>query len=132
MDFQGSTDSLEWTLHACEAGLFVASFRYANSDTDRPQQVAVNGVVVNASQSFPTTGGWTSWNTVDVPVTLKAGANAIKLTATGSSGGNFDKMSIAQGLSSHRRSKNQCGVCLGGYGSVLAGGVWVRGLFRMK
>ena len=95
MDYQGQFDSLTWTTDACqEAGSYIASFRYVLAYGNRPQRVTVNGVDIVASQSFPATGGWSTWGTVDVAVTLAAGTNTIKLTGTGYSGGNYDKMSI--------------------------------------
>lgn len=94
MDYLGGFDSLTWSTVACQAGSYIAVIRYALSAGDRPQRVTVNGVDIVASQSFPGTGGWDKWGTVDVAVTLAAGINTIKLTGTGSSGGNFDKMTL--------------------------------------
>jgi len=94
MDYQGGRDSLTWVTTACQAGSYIAAFRYTLESGSRPLRVTVNGVDVVASQSFPATGGWSKWGTVGIPVTLGAGTNTIALTGTGSSGGNFDKMTL--------------------------------------
>jgi hypothetical protein len=54
----------------------------------------VNGAVVNPALSFPSTGTWTTWATVDVTTSLVLGSNTIRLTATGASGGNFDSLTV--------------------------------------
>jgi hypothetical protein len=52
----------------------------------------VNGVVVQ-SLSFPGTGAWSSWSTVSVTANLNAGANTIRVTATGPDGNpNLDRL----------------------------------------
>lgn len=94
MDYQGKFDSLTWTTATCQAGTYIAAFRYALGSGNRPLRVTVNDVDIVASQSFPGTGSWGSWTTVNVPLTLGAGTNTISLTGIGYSGGNFDKVSI--------------------------------------
>ncbi|NUT33294.1 MAG: carbohydrate-binding protein [Hamadaea sp.] len=70
--------------------------RYANgTTTDRPMAVTVNGSAV-ATLSFPGTGAWSTWATRSTPVTLPAGPNTVRLTATTANGGpNLDKITIS-------------------------------------
>ncbi|MFF4549372.1 glycosyl hydrolase family 28 protein [Streptomyces sp. NPDC001435] len=78
---------VEWTADAATAGTRTISLGYTNGTTaDRPMDIAVNGTVVAAHVSFPPTGDWTAWRTVDVTVPLTAGANTIRTTATASGG----------------------------------------------
>ncbi|TXS49974.1 carbohydrate-binding protein [Streptomyces sp. uw30] len=78
---------VEWTVNAAQAGTAILVIGYANgTTTDRPMDLAVNGTVVRAGASFAPTGAWTTWRTVTVPVLLAAGANKVKVTATGAAG----------------------------------------------
>lgn len=64
------------------------AIRYANgTTTNRP--MTVNGVTVN----FPGTGAWTTWATVNVALSLGAGAQSIRLVSTTVNGGpNLDRI----------------------------------------
>ncbi|WP_405576613.1 glycosyl hydrolase family 28 protein [Streptomyces sp. NBC_01092] len=78
---------VEWTVNAAQAGTANLVIGYANgTTTDRPMDLAVNGTVVRAGASFAPTGAWSTWRTVTVPVLLAAGANKVKVTATGAAG----------------------------------------------
>jgi hypothetical protein len=90
-----SGDFIEWTVNATAAGSRTLEFRYANGgNADRPLEVKVNGAVASARVSFGTTGSWTTWKTVRITVTLLAGDNKIRLSATGSSGPNVDSLTL--------------------------------------
>ncbi|MEV8569079.1 CBM35 domain-containing protein [Streptomyces sp. NPDC051322] len=90
-------DYVEWTVQAPAAGTYTLQFRYANASfTDRPLAVAVNGGDAR-TLSFPSTGWWTSWSVVGLTVTLAEGANTVRATATGSSGGNIDWLGVTRG-----------------------------------
>ncbi|MFF5207255.1 CBM35 domain-containing protein [Streptosporangium sp. NPDC000396] len=87
---------VEWNVNVAEAGIVPLTFRYANgTTTNRPMDIAVNGVVVAANQAFGSTGVWTAWATTTLGVPLRAGANTIRATATTANGGpNVDKITI--------------------------------------
>jgi glucose/arabinose dehydrogenase len=82
---------------AATAGPASLTFRFANgTTTDRPMSISVNGTVVAAAQSFPGTGAWTTWAEIALNVTLRAGANTIRATATTANGGpNLDRLRVA-------------------------------------
>ncbi|MFI6100037.1 PQQ-dependent sugar dehydrogenase [Lentzea sp. NPDC051213] len=85
--------SVEYTISADQGGEHDLTFRYANGTTaDRPVTLTVDGA--NAQTvSFPGTGAWTTWQTRTAKVTLHAGSNKIKATATTANGGpNADKL----------------------------------------
>jgi exo-1,4-beta-D-glucosaminidase len=88
--------SVEWTVNAAAAGPADVVIRFANGTTvNRPMDVAVNGTVVSGGLGFPSTTNWDTWQTVTVHVTLSAGANKIKTTATTATGGpNVDKITV--------------------------------------
>ena len=96
-----SGDYVEWTVNTASAGTYTLEFRYANADSggaDRPLELKVNGAVKNSSLSFPNTGSWTSWSSVNQSsVSLNAGNNPVRLTAIGSSGGNLDYLKVIGG-----------------------------------
>jgi hypothetical protein len=89
-------DYIEWTLPRCSSGAVTLAFRYALQSGDRPLAVYVNGVSVTDSLSFPATGAWSNYGTVQVTATLAAGTNVVKLLATGASGANMDSLTVSE------------------------------------
>ncbi|MBO3748205.1 carbohydrate-binding protein [Streptosporangiaceae bacterium NEAU-GS5] len=87
---------IEWTVSAPTAGTYTLTIRYANgTTTTRPLDFAVNGTTTSAGVSFPQTTNWDTWATKSLTVTLNAGANTIRATGTGSTGGpNVDKITV--------------------------------------
>ena len=76
---------VDWTVNAPATGSYTVSFHYLAPFLPAKLDVTVNGVTV-ASPSFATTpivsGDWTSWapaRDITVTVTLKAGANHVRL-----------------------------------------------------
>jgi lysophospholipase L1-like esterase len=67
--------------------------RYANGAAVRSGQLVVNGVAM--AISFNPSGGWTTWVTKDVVVTLRSGtANTISLRSTGADLANIDGITV--------------------------------------
>lgn len=94
-DYQNASgDYVEWTVNPSVAGSYKLWWRYALASGDRPLEVKVNGVVVNSSLSFPATGSFTTWSSVNLTTTLNAGSNKVRTTAIGSSGANIDYLSV--------------------------------------
>jgi Ca2+-binding RTX toxin-like protein len=90
-----SGDWVEFGYPAPAAGTYVLRFRYANgSTTDRPLELKVNGAVARARLSFPPTGGWSVWKTVELSVALPAGSNAVRLTGVGQNGPYLDELIV--------------------------------------
>jgi hypothetical protein len=88
-------DSVEFTFDVPSAGRYALDFRYANgSSSDRPLDLAVNGTVVQPRLSFAPGGAWSAWRTTGATVSLLAGRNTVRLTATGGSGPNLDAMTV--------------------------------------
>ncbi|MEV6052958.1 PQQ-dependent sugar dehydrogenase [Streptomyces sp. NPDC052107] len=87
---------VEFTVGATAAGPASLTLRYANGTAaDRPMDLAVNGAVVAPAVAFPGTADWNTWAAKTVNVTLKAGSNKIRATATTANGGpNLDRMSL--------------------------------------
>jgi len=79
---------VEWTVNADRAGTQKATFRFSVATAAaRPMDISVNGTVVLAGTSFPSTGGGAGWQMLSVRVPLRAGVNTIRATATAASGG---------------------------------------------
>ncbi|MEW1861108.1 CBM35 domain-containing protein [Streptomyces sp. NPDC088194] len=97
-DYQNAAgDYVQWTVQAAAAGTYTLQFRYANASfTDRPLAISVNGGASRAL-SFPSTEWWTNWTVVGLAVTLAKGANTVRATATGASGGNIDWLGVTPG-----------------------------------
>jgi len=88
-----SGDFVEWTVNAATAGTYTLKFRFANGGTNtRSLAIKVNGTTVNSALAFGPTGAWTTWTTKDQQVTLVAGSNKVRATATGTSGPNIDHL----------------------------------------
>ncbi|HKD77260.1 MAG TPA: CBM35 domain-containing protein, partial [Ktedonobacterales bacterium] len=96
-DYQhASNDYIQWTVNVATAGSYTITFRYANGGTtDRPLAIAVNGVTVKNSFSFPPTGAWGTWSIVSMTASLNAGNNTIRATAIGQNGGNIDSLTVS-------------------------------------
>ncbi|WP_338900493.1 carbohydrate-binding protein [Streptomyces sp. TG1A-60] len=87
-----------FTVEAAGSGTATVKIRYANGgSSDRPADIVVNGARAQ-SISFKATGAWADWATATVTLRLKAGDNAISLTATGSDGlPNIDYLDVTPG-----------------------------------
>ncbi|MEV8094642.1 carbohydrate-binding protein [Kitasatospora sp. NPDC085879] len=87
----------EWTVDAGTPASATLAVRYANGDpVDRPMDIAVNGSRVVAGRAFRPTGGWDDWATVAMPITLRTGANTVRVTAVGAAGApRLDRIAIA-------------------------------------
>lgn len=93
--YGGSGTYVEWN-HVNEgAGSKTLVIRFSNGgSTNRNCQIQINGVNV-ASLAFAPTGSWTTWSNAYKSVSLNAGDNTIRITATTSNGGpNIDKMEV--------------------------------------
>ncbi|MEU4743768.1 fibronectin type III domain-containing protein, partial [Actinosynnema sp. NPDC023658] len=86
---------VEYAVTAARAGAHSLVFRYANaSAAARPVALTVDGAEVG-SVAFPSTGAWTTWHEAAAAVTLHAGVNHVRATATTSNGGpNTDRLSV--------------------------------------
>jgi hypothetical protein len=87
---------VEWTVPRTAAGSVTLTIRYANGTTaNRPMAVSVNGGTAR-TVSFPGTGSWNTWRTATVTVSLRAGTNTIRATATVAAGGpNVDWLEVS-------------------------------------
>lgn len=80
-------------------GAKILHLRYANGSTaSRAGQLTVNGVT--SSVTFPSTGSWTTWNTLTVSVNLASGANnTVVFQSTGQDLANLDQFTVEAGAS---------------------------------
>jgi len=87
---------VQWTVNAASAGTATLRFRFANGSTaNRPMGILVNGALVVDEFAFQPTGAWTGWQTATATVTLNAGTNTVRATATTASGGpNVDYLEV--------------------------------------
>ncbi|WP_165698002.1 Ig-like domain-containing protein [Flavobacterium nackdongense] len=92
-----SNDYIKWSVYVPTDGNYNLNFRYALASGSRPLNLNVNGVNKN-SLTFPVTGSFAVWGNYISSQALKAGTNTITLTAIGSSGGNFDELTISNTL----------------------------------
>ena len=96
LDFRNPAgDFAEFNVNAAASGSYTLTFRHANgSGAARTMGLSVNGINRPGGITFGATGSWTAWREVRVFVQLTAGANRIRLTATGQSGPNLDSLTV--------------------------------------
>lgn len=89
--------SIEWTVEVPAAGEYTLAFRYANGGVeDRPVALSINGTI-GQELAMESTTEWTNWQIRYVKVTLQAGQNVIRATASGMTGGaNIDYLGVGQ------------------------------------
>jgi hypothetical protein len=68
--------------------------RYALSGTaSRTGNIVVNGA--STPLTMPATGAWTTWSTLNVPITLNNNtSNTIRFATTGNDFGNIDQITV--------------------------------------
>ena len=99
MDYGGNGTWIEWNnVIAAAAGEYKLTFRYGNGSAGNRQAAAIiNGRNIG-NVTFAPTGGWQTWKTDAIGVSLKAGSNTIRIMAnTGSGGPNLDNMEVPSG-----------------------------------
>lgn len=85
---------VDWLVTVPSTGSYNLRFRYGLSGLSRGMHLKVNNVSIG-DYNFQSVGSWDSWGTLDIPVTLQKGNNAISLIANGSLGGpNMDRLDI--------------------------------------
>ncbi|MBC8111963.1 MAG: PQQ-dependent sugar dehydrogenase [Verrucomicrobia bacterium] len=90
-----NADFIQWNVQVGAAGIYQLGFRYAQgSNANRPLALKVNEVVVQPALAFAPTTAWTDWQWVRINTSLVAGNNTIRLTATGLSGANMDRLEV--------------------------------------
>src|SRR6266545_1225496 len=87
---------VEFTVSAVATGTAQLTFRYANgTTTNRPMDISVNGNSVALDLAFNPTTDWDTWADQTISVTLTAGSNKVRATATTANGGpNLDRLRV--------------------------------------
>jgi unsaturated rhamnogalacturonyl hydrolase len=91
---------VEFAVSTATSGSLTLGIRYSNgTTTSRPGTVALNGTVMT-TPTFASTTNWDTWAVASVPVTLAAGTNLVRVTATTANGlPNVDSMTVSDGQS---------------------------------
>lgn len=99
---------ITFKINAVSPGNKLLSFRYASGGTsDRTATVYVNGLPLTRTLSFPATGAFTTYKSVDLELALNAGTNNVQLVSTTADGlANIDQI----GYVSSDLSKADCDV----------------------
>lgn len=96
INFPTTGGSLTWNqVDGNGGGSTIIRLRYAlGVATSRTAQLTVNGVVTNIT--FPSTGAWTTWNTLQLTVNLNPGRNSsVSVASIGFDSGNVDELQVA-------------------------------------
>ena len=103
-----SNDYIKWNVYVPAEGTYALTFRYAIASNNRPLKLTINDEIRVASVPFTSTGSWANWSTYTSNQALVEGSNSIMLTAIGSSGGNFDELTISgNGISAIENVKSE-------------------------
>jgi len=89
-------------INTVSAGSKLLSFRYASGGTsDRSATIYLNGSPLANSLSFPATGAFTTYKSVDLELVLNAGTNIVQLISTTADGlANIDQIGyVSSGIS---------------------------------
>lgn len=82
-----ATSYATWKVNAKDGAKTTVSLLFANGGNDaRDMKLSVNGGEETVVK-LPSTGSWTTWKEVQVPVTLVKGDNTLKLSSTTANGG---------------------------------------------
>ncbi len=86
---------LAYEMEVPEAGEYQLRLRYA-SDLLAPRQIEVNGRVIVDEVTIPVTGGWGTFDTIEIgtPLPLEAGENTLRFTSLGGNGCNLDMVEL--------------------------------------
>jgi poly(3-hydroxybutyrate) depolymerase len=90
-----------WAVEASNSGRHSLSFRFANGGTsNRNASLVINGGSNgNYTLSLPTTGSWTTWQTVSLEVDLVQGNNILQLSSLTAEGlPNIDSLNVTGNL----------------------------------
>ena len=96
LDFTASSGATAtWNLDDLPGdGDYVIDVRYANGSSGTRTLAVETSPGTSRNVPFTPTGGWSTWRTISVPVTLSGGGNALTLSlhTTGSNGPNVDSI----------------------------------------
>jgi endonuclease/exonuclease/phosphatase family metal-dependent hydrolase len=91
---------LNYTVNVTAAGSYTAQIKVASLNGGGSMHIGFNGTShVWSSVSIPRTGGWQTWTTVNVPVTLGAGKQQMTL-AIDAAGFNLKSVTVVAGAAS--------------------------------
>ncbi|HUR33046.1 MAG TPA: carbohydrate-binding protein [Vicinamibacterales bacterium] len=99
-----ASEFLNYTVNVASAGSYTVQLRVASAPGGS-MHVGFSGSGVWAAVPVAATGGWQSWTTLNVPVTLTAGRQLLTLMVD-SGGVNLDKVTIASGTTSSSGSSS--------------------------
>lgn len=87
-NFENTQESFaSWNLHSKHTAKTTISIRYTNGgNSARNMTLVVNGEEIG-EVAMPSTGNWTTWETVDMEITLTKGMNTILLKSNTADGG---------------------------------------------
>jgi len=85
-------DWMNYKIVVNSAGTYMANFRVATIDAHASFKVFRNDGTELAAVHLPNTGGYQSWSTVSVPLTLKAGVDTMWIVSTSDYNWNLDWM----------------------------------------
>ena len=87
---------IEWLIPMAESGEQTITVFYAHGASDiRDLKVENNSVIIDSAKNFPSTGAWTTWDSVSVAASLDSGINVLRLTGISAQGGpNIDKVEV--------------------------------------
>ncbi|WP_375417135.1 carbohydrate-binding protein [uncultured Hymenobacter sp.] len=99
VDYFDTNDWLDYKVNVQTAGTYKVDFRVASAVGNARLELRNSAGTVLGSISVGNTGGWQSWQTLSVNVSLPAGAQTLRLFAAASTGCNVNWLSFAAAAS---------------------------------
>ena len=106
-------DSIEFTISPPDSGFYYMYFKYSLESGNRPLEFSIDGVVINSSLDFPSTGDWNDWDTISFANNFTPGNHTVLFVTIGSEGPMFDhlRLSICTGCNTAGNACNDGDTC---------------------
>ncbi|WP_310394671.1 carbohydrate-binding protein [Hymenobacter sp.] len=95
VDYFETNDWLDYNVTVATAGAYTVGFRVASANGGATLQLRNGAGTPLGSVNVGNTGGWQSWQTINVAVNLPAGTQTLRLFAAASTGCNVNYLSFA-------------------------------------
>jgi hypothetical protein len=102
-------DWMDYSVNVPAAGNYTLNLRIATPYTGSQFSIKNSSGTVLASVNVPITGGFQSWQTKTVPLSLAAGTQTIRLQSTSGAGWNINWLEIAGGSSANQSPSANAG-----------------------
>jgi hypothetical protein len=95
-------DWMDYTFNPATAGTYTLKFRVASPGSGGKIAVKKADGTVIATVTVPNTGGWQTWQTVSIPITLSTGTQTLRLESAAVNGWNINWIEFSNGATGNQ------------------------------